>query len=311
MRVLWRILKGSLSFFYYLYQLIEYLFKVMHNLFKSSLGFYMSRVAIAQMISSDNVMENLHQVEKLCLLAKNSEASLLILPENFAFMGKQETQKLALAEKMGDGPIQQRISNLASRHKLWVIAGTIPINTDSARVSSSSMVFNDDGLCVAHYNKIHLFDVKISDSESYQESQTIEPGNDAVVVDTPVGKIGLSICYDLRFPELYHHLILKGAEILSIPSAFTAITGRAHWEILLCARAIENLAYVLAPNQGGKHANGRSTYGHSMIVEPWGKVVIEKQTGAGIIAADVDLARLRRLRKDFPCNEHHKFKVIL
>lgn len=188
---------------------------------------------------------------------------------------------------------------------MWVIAGTLPLKGLQDRVKTSCLVFDDEGRCAARYDKIHLFDVRVSEQEAHQESATIERGDEVVVVDTPVGRVGLTVCYDLRFPELYRQLVLRGAELFTVPSAFTAVTGVAHWEVLLRARAIENLCYVIAPNQGGLHENGRQTYGHSMIVEPWGKVVAQQENGVGMLTADIDLQRLQQLRRQFPCNDHH------
>ncbi len=172
------------------------------------------------------------------------------------------------------------------------------------RVRASTLVYNEEGQCVARYDKIHLFDVNILGQESYQESKTIEPGHQLVVVDTPFGHIGLSICYDLRFPELYRTLIQKHAQIIVVPSAFTAKTGAAHWEVLIKARAIENLCYILAANQGGQHQNGRVTYGHSMVVDPWGNTLGELETGEGMLIVDLDLKKVMRLRHEFPCIAH-------
>lgn len=265
----------------------------------------MSRVALLQMVSSATIKDNLSVLEPFFLQAREEGAELLVLPENFAFMGRDELEKLIIAEDYGQGEIQRVVSALAKRYGIWVIAGTIPLKNKSKRVSSSCLVYDNKGSCVARYDKIHLFDVRVSAEEAHQESLTIERGNTLVVVDTPVGRVGLSICYDLRFPELYHQLVLQGAQLLAIPAAFTAVTGVAHWEILLRARAIENLCYVLAPNQGGTHTNGRNTYGHSMIVEPWGNILNEHQSGPGIIFADIDLQRLHQLRLQFPCNNHH------
>ena len=265
----------------------------------------MSRVAVVQMVSTADVKQNLQQLEPYFIKARQEQVELLVLPENFAFMGMNETDKLEVAEKFGEGEIQQTIGNLAKRNGIWVIAGTIPIKASNNRVKASCIVYDSKGARVAHYNKIHLFDVRVSEAESHQESQTTERGDELVVVDTPVGRVGLSVCYDLRFPELFHQLEQKGAEIFTVPSAFTAVTGIAHWEVLLRSRAIENLCYVLAPNQGGTHVNGRHTYGHSMIVEPWGKRLAEHKNGAGMVIADIDLKRLHTLRRDFPCNEHH------
>ncbi len=265
----------------------------------------MPRVAVVQMVSSADVKENLHQLEPFFIKAREEQAELVVLPENFAFMGMKETDKLKVAEEYGQGEIQQSISQLAKRYGIWVIAGTIPVKATKNRVKACCLVYDSKGVCVAHYNKIHLFDVRVSECEAHQESLAIERGDELVVVDTPVGRVGLSVCYDLRFPELYQQLVKKGAELFTVPSAFTAVTGLAHWDVLLRARAIENLCYVLAPNQGGQHANGRHTYGHTMIVEPWGKVLAEHKNGAGIVFADIDLQRLRTLRRDFPCNDHH------
>lgn len=268
----------------------------------------MAKIALIQLVSSTKVAENLRQIEELMIQAREEQAELVVLPENCAFMGRCDTDKLAIAEQEGDGPIQTAISGMAKKSGLWVVAGTCPIKPSKkmpARVRASCMVYDNLGRSVARYDKIHLFDVQVSKSEIHKESLTTEPGKNLVVVDTPVGKIGLTVCYDLRFPELYHQLRVKGAQILSVPSAFTKLTGQAHWDILLRARAIENLCYVLAPNQGGHHENGRDTYGHSMIVEPWGSVLAQKEQGAGIITADVDLSRLEQIRQHFPCVDHH------
>lgn len=268
----------------------------------------MMQVAVVQMVSSANSEENLATLNKLLAQASALGVKLLVLPENFAFMGLHEKDKLIGAEAFGSGKIQQTISKLANQYAMWVIAGTqfIASPTPSQkRVRASSLVYDDQGKCVARYDKIHLFDVRVSQHEAHRESQTIEPGNQLEVVDTPFGKIGLSVCYDLRFPELYRQLVKKGAEIIVIPSAFTFITGMAHWEVLIRARAIENLCYVLAPNQGGTHDNGRKTYGHSMIVDPWGKILNELEYGAGVVDAEIDLKYLHQLREQFPCNEHH------
>jgi nitrilase len=269
----------------------------------------MARVSLVQMISSANVAENLQQAEQLLVQAREDGAQLVLLPENFAFMGRKETDKLYVGEVYGQGPIQEKISSLAKHLGLWIIAGTMPIKANNSKVRASCLVYDDQGLCAARYDKIHLFDVSVSAQESYKESTTIERGEDLVVVDTPIGKIGLTVCYDLRFPELYQQLSNKGAELFTVPSAFTAVTGLAHWEILLRARAIENLSYVLAANQGGKHENGRATYGHSMIIEPWGGVLAQKAEGAAIVTANIDLQGLHQLRKKFPTVDHHVLKV--
>ncbi len=265
----------------------------------------MSRVALVQMVSSAQVAENMQQVEQLIAKAHQEAASLVVLPENFAFMGHQEQDKCRIAEVDGEGPIQHKISSLAKKYKVWIVAGTIPIKGEGTKVRASSLVYDEQGVKVARYDKIHLFDVQVSEHESHHESHSIERGHEVVVIDTPVGRLGLTVCYDLRFAELYQRLNSKGAQLFTVPSAFTAVTGLAHWEVLLRARAIENLCYVLAANQGGAHENGRHTFGHSMIVEPWGKVLAQKDAGVGVVTADIDLARLVQLRKQFPCGEHH------
>lgn len=265
----------------------------------------MSKVALLQMVSSANIEENLKLVELFMIEAREAQAELVVLPENYAFMGINETDKLDMAEFEGQGPIQDTMRRLAKKLGLWVIAGTMPIKSNGSKVRASCMVYDDKGLTAARYDKIHLFDVRVSEHEAHQESLLIERGNELVVVSTPVGKIGLTVCYDLRFPELFQKLIEAGAELITVPSAFTAATGIAHWEVLLRARAIENLCYIIAPNQGGQHENGRQTYGHSMVVEPWGKIIAQKDTGIGMLAVDIELQHLQKLRKQFPCIAHH------
>lgn len=264
----------------------------------------MAKAGLVQMLSGASLQNNLHSLLPIFAQAQEQQVKLLVLPENFAMMGMKETDKLQSAEAFGQGKTQEFIQTLAKKFGIWVIAGTIPIQSSSSRVKASSMVYDDQGQCVARYDKIHLFDVEIPGKETYHESSAIEAGNDPVVVDTPIGRVGLSVCYDLRFPELYRALVLKGAEILVAPSAFTQATGAAHWEVLLRARAIENLCYVLAPNQGGQHENGRCTYGHSMMVDPWGKVIANQLMSLGLITAEIDLAYLRTLRQVFPCLQH-------
>ncbi|GAB4269547.1 MAG: carbon-nitrogen hydrolase family protein [Methylomicrobium sp.] len=268
----------------------------------------MSKCAAIQMASSPNVGANLLEAEKLIGEAVNAGAQLVVLPENFALMGEHETDKLAVKEAQGTGPIQDFLATTALKYKIWIVGGTIPLTGDDGnRVRASSLVYNDRGECVARYDKIHLFDVSVPDTEEeYRESNSIEPGHEPVVVDTPFGKLGLSVCYDLRFPELYRRLVAQGAEILLVPSAFTAQTGAAHWEVLLRARAIENLCYVIAPNQGGFHINGRKTFGHSMIVDPWGLILACHNTGSGFVCVDIERERLEKVRSAFPVLQHRK-----
>lgn len=265
----------------------------------------MPSVALVQLTTTKNLNQNLNIIGEQIKAAAQAGAALVILPENCVMMGDASFRLSSIAEKKGSGPIQSELSRLARHYGIWLIAGTVPTQAQGGRVRASSLVFDDRGELVSTYDKIHLFDVIVPEGESHQESQHIEPGSLVVTVDTPVGCLGLSVCYDLRFPELYRQLVLKGAEIFTVPAAFTAITGQAHWEILLRARAIENLCYVLAPNQCGHHENGRHTYGRSMIIDPWGKKIASLEDEVGMLTAEIELSYLRTLRKDFPCNEHH------
>lgn len=265
------------------------------------------KAAVVQMVSNADVVENLSNVGKWMAYAKQTGASLVVLPENFSFIGRSESEKLNVAEEYQCGEIQQTVAKLAKAHGLWVIAGTIAIKSSShvKKIKSASIVFDDKGQIVTRYDKIHLFDVWVGESESYLESAIIYPGSTPVVVDTPIGKVGLSVCYDLRFPELYQRLREMGATVFSIPAAFTATTGLAHWQVLLRARAIENLCYVLAANQGGVHDGGRATYGHSMIIEPWGEIKAQASVGPACINAEIDIEKLNLKRQQFPCQNHH------
>ena len=268
----------------------------------------MSVVAAVQMASGPNVKANLEEAEKLIKTAVQQDAELVVLPENFAIMGLSEMDKVAIAETAGEGPIQQFLSQQASKHGVWIVGGTIPLESGVAgKVYSTSLLYNDSGEMVARYDKLHLFDVLLEDSnESYNESETIESGDDIVVVDTPFGKLGMAVCYDLRFPELFRAMADVGMEMCVLPSAFTSLTGRAHWESLLRARAIENLCYMVAPDQGGYHKNGRETYGDSMIVDPWGVVLNRLPHGTGVVVTDIDLEKLRKTRQNFPALQHKR-----
>mgnify|MGYP001826859324 FL=1 len=268
----------------------------------------MSVVAAVQMASGPNVKANLEEAEKLIKTAVQQDAELVVLPENFAIMGLSEMDKVAIAETVGEGPIQQFLSQQANKHGVWIVGGTIPLeSTVTGKVYSASLLYNDNGDVVARYDKIHLFDVVLEDSkESYNESETIESGDDIVVVDTPFGKLGMAVCYDLRFPELFRAMADVGMEVCVLPSAFTSLTGRAHWESLLRARAIENLCYMVAPDQGGYHKNGRETYGDSMIIDPWGVVLNRLPHGTGVVVSDIDLEKLRKTRKNFPALQHKR-----
>ncbi|MGD8484907.1 MAG: carbon-nitrogen hydrolase family protein, partial [Thioalkalispiraceae bacterium] len=243
----------------------------------------MTRLAAIQMASGPNVSANLTEAERLIDSAAGAGARLIVLPENFAYVGMQEADKVKIREQQGSGVIQDFLSSQAKKHGIWLVGGTIPLQaSDETRIRAACLVYNDQGELVARYDKVHLFDVQVPDSnETYNESETIEPGNEAVVIDTPFGRLGLAICYDLRFPELFRRMVDEGVELIALPSAFTAITGAAHWETLVRARAIENLSYLIASAQGGYHVNGRETYGNSMIVDPWGRILDRQPTGSG------------------------------
>ena len=264
------------------------------------------QIAAIQMNSTPVVADNLATAGRLLTEAADAGAVLAALPENFAIMGAKETDKLAHAETFGRGPIQDWLAATAQKLGLWIVAGTVPVAVegDPGRVWAASLVFDASGAQVSRYDKIHLFDVDVpsASGERYRESRTIARGaaDGFAVVDTPAGKLGLSVCYDLRFPELYRELAGRGAEILCVPAAFTAKTGLAHWEILLRARAIENQCYVLAPGETGTHAGGRQTWGHSMIVGPWGEVLAGVEAGDGIATAATDIPALHALRAGFP-----------
>ena len=223
---------------------------------------------------------------------------MVLLPEYFPVLSSDESVKLHVAETAGAGPVQDRLAALARDESVWLVAGTIPIKTgDPEHVRNTCLVFDDRGRQVARYDKIHLFNLSLG-AESFCESRTIEPGSERVAVETPVGRVALSVCYDLRFPELYRRLL--PFDVLCMPAAFTATTGRAHWEVLLRARAIENQCYVLAAGQGGTHPGGRRTHGHSMIVDPWGEVLDLLPEGPGVVIADIDTDRLQQVRRDLP-----------
>jgi len=264
------------------------------------------KVAAVQMTSGADVADNLDTARALLEEAQGAAVDLAVLPENFAFMGLRDADKLAIGEAEGQGPIQDFLAATARRLKMWIIAGTIPLKVPGdARVAAASLVFDARGTSVGRYDKIHLFDVEIPErSEKYRESANMAPGTTPRVVDTPVGRVGLAVCYDVRFPELFRNLSAGGAELFVLPSAFTAPTGRAHWETLLRARAIENLAYVIAPAQSGFHPNGRETYGDTMIVDYWGRILARLPRGRGCVTADIDLARQAEVRRSFPALTH-------
>jgi nitrilase len=266
--------------------------------------------AAIQLASGSNVNANLLETERLVEAAVDKGAKLVVLPENFAFMGQSCADMLPLCEAEGNGPLQEFLSRLAARLKIWLVGGTVPLEArDNAKVRAACLVYDDTGRQVARYDKMHLFDVHIAESgEDYAESDDIEAGDTVRVIDTPFGKLGLAVCYDLRFPELFRAMLDQGVEIITLPAAFTAITGRAHWEALLRARAIENLCYVVASAQGGFHVNGRETHGHSMVIDPWGSVLSVHPRGDGAAIAQIDVNLLRQTRRNFPCIEHRRLR---
>ncbi|MDV2081429.1 carbon-nitrogen hydrolase family protein [Burkholderia pseudomallei] len=259
-------------------------------------------VAALQMVSTPDRERNLAEAGRLIADAAASGARLVLLPEYFCFMGHQDTDKLALAEAYRDGPIQRFLAERAKAHGIWVIGGTLPLKApEPSRVLNTTLVFDPQGREAARYDKIHLFNFEKGD-ESFDEARTIRPGDAVRTFDAPFGRVGLSVCYDLRFPELYRRM--GDCAMIVVPSAFTYTTGRAHWETLLRARAVENQCYVLAAAQGGKHENGRRTWGRSMLVDPWGKIVAVRDEGAGVVAGEIDPARIADVRQSLPAWRH-------
>jgi deaminated glutathione amidase len=267
------------------------------------------RVAAIQMVSAPEVEANLAAAGRLIAQAASEGAQLVALPEYFCILGRHETDKVKVREKDastpgGGGPIQSFLSEAAARNKVWLVGGTIPVECDDpARVRSACLVFDAGGRRVARYDKIHLF-AFTKGSESYDETRTMQPGDTPVVVESPFGRLGLSVCYDVRFPELYR--TKEPIDMWLVPSAFTATTGAAHWELLLRARAVENLCYVVAPAQGGTHPNGRRTHGHTMIVGPWGDVLAEQPEGEAVVIADLDHERIAEVRGSLPALDNRR-----
>jgi deaminated glutathione amidase len=262
----------------------------------------MFRVAAIQMASGPHVAANLQEAERLIALAAATGARIVALPEYFAILGMKETDKVAVREPDGRGPIQDFLAAQARRHRVWIVGGSVPLESAiEGKVRNSCLVYDQDGERVARYDKIHLFGFEMG-QERYSEERTIEPGNRVCVVDSPFGRIGISVCYDLRFPELYR--AMGEVDLIMVPSAFTETTGKAHWETLVRARAIENLAYVVAPAQGGYHVNGRETHGHTMIVDPWGVVLDRLPRGSGVVVAGVNPTYQAKIRKSLPALAH-------
>ncbi|WP_119155211.1 carbon-nitrogen hydrolase family protein [Caldimonas tepidiphila] len=270
------------------------------------------KIAALQMVSGSSPEHNLDTAERLVAEAAAAGAALVALPEYFCFMGRRDTDKLALAERLeAPGPIQRRLADAARRHGVWVIGGTLPLATDDpARVRNSTLVFDPQGAQVARYDKIHLFRYD-QGSERYDEGRVLEAGAEPVAFDAEVAgqrlRIGLAVCYDLRFPELFRALMRPPCDLLVLPSAFTHGTGQAHWELLLRARAVENQCYVLAPAQGGVHDSGRRTWGHSLVAGPWGELLAQREAdGEGVVMAELDPARLAEVRRQLPALEHRR-----
>ncbi|CAM2144757.1 MULTISPECIES: carbon-nitrogen hydrolase family protein [Paraburkholderia] len=263
------------------------------------------RVAALQMVSTPDPARNLAEAERLIADAAAQGAQLVLLPEYFCFMGHKDTDKLAIREAYGDGPIQRFLADAAQRHGVWIIGGTLPLKApEETRVLNTTLVFDPSGAERARYDKIHLFNFE-KGAESFDEARTIRPGTEVQTFDAPFGRVGLSVCYDLRFPELYRRMGgPDGCALMVVPSAFTYTTGRAHWEILLRARATENQCYVLAAAQGGTHENGRRTWGHSMLIDPWGEVVDVLDENPGVVIGNLDLDRIAAVRASLPAWRH-------
>ena len=267
----------------------------------------MNRVAAIQMTSGADVGANLREAGRLIAIAARAGAQLVVLPENFACMPKADTDRSAVSEPDGRGPIQDFLAEQARTNKILLVGGTVPIKTaDGTRARATCLLHDERGDRIARYDKIHLFDVRLPNGEHYHESRTTEPGTDIVAVDTPIGRLGLAVCYDLRFPELFRALLDRGVEIVALPSAFTSHTGRAHWDVLVRARAVENFVYMAASAQWGTHANGRQTHGDSMIVNPWGEVLDRLPQGTGYAIAEIDRSEQAQLRSSLPSIEHRR-----
>ncbi|NWB89541.1 carbon-nitrogen hydrolase family protein [Pseudomonas agarici] len=267
--------------------------------------------SVIQMVSQNDVLANLAQARALLERAVEGGARLAVLPENFAAMGRRDVAAIGRAEALGEGPILPWLKQTARDLRLWIVAGTLPlppVDQPQAKVNACSLLVDEQGETVARYDKLHLFDVDVADNRGrYRESDDYAQGSRVVVADTPVGRLGLSVCYDLRFPELYSELRLAGAELITAPSAFTAVTGAAHWHILIRARAIETQCYVLAAAQGGIHPGPRETFGHTAIVDPWGRIVAEQDQGEAMLLGQRDSTEQASIRARMPVASHRLF----
>ncbi|TBV14544.1 carbon-nitrogen hydrolase family protein [Stutzerimonas kirkiae] len=270
-------------------------------------------LAVIQMVTQADVRANLAEAGRLLAQAAANGAGLAVLPENFAAMGHSDMPALARAEALGQGPILPWLKRTARDLRLWIVAGTLPLPPDGqpqGKPNACSLLIDEHGEQVARYDKLHLFDVDVQDERGrYRESDDYAPGHELVLADTPFGRLGMTVCYDLRFPELYTALRLAGAELISAPAAFTALTGAAHWQMLIRARAIETQCYVLAAAQGGEHPGGRMTYGHAAIIDPWGRVLHELEQGPGVLLARRDSAGQGNIRQRMPVTGHRRFSV--
>jgi predicted amidohydrolase len=267
----------------------------------------MVRIAAVQMVSGPELGPNLEAADRLVAAAATQGAKLIVLPENFYLIGNHEGDKVKLREKDGDGAIQRFLSATAEHHGVWLLGGTVPlVSSSESRIRSASLLYDDTGRRVARYDKMHVFRFDGGGAEVYDESRTVEPGEAPVAVDSPFGRIALSVCYDVRFPELYRSL--APFDVITVPSAFTVPTGIAHWETLMRARAIENQAYVVAPAQGGTHPGGRRTYGHSMIVDPWGEVLGVRVHDEGVVLAEIDSDRIQQVRAQLPALDNRRLR---
>jgi nitrilase len=264
------------------------------------------KIAAVQTVASPDVGRNLDRAAALIDEAARAGAHLVALPEYFCLMGYRDSDKVAHAETPGNGPVQSFLAQQARGHGLWLIGGTLPLIAPAPdRALNACCVYGPDGSLAAHYDKIHLFRFE-TDKESYDEARVLEAGSQPVTVQAGALRVGLSVCYDLRFPELYRALCAPPCDVISVPAAFTYTTGRAHWELLLRARAVENQCYVLAAAQGGQHENGRRTWGHSMIVDPWGEVLAVRPEGEGVVVAEFDPKRIETVRRQLPVLQHRR-----
>ncbi|MDX1303807.1 carbon-nitrogen hydrolase family protein [Photobacterium sp.] len=269
----------------------------------------MAKVGVVQMNSGSDPEVNLHKLKKKLKGLQLQGARLVLTPENTLVFGSQQDYQRH-AERLGEGPLQTELAAMAKQLGIWLLIGSMPIRQPDGAMTATTLLFDDQGQCQAHYNKLHMFDVEVADQHhSYRESDTFKAGDEVKVVSTPFGNIGLSICYDVRFPQLYTALREQGADIIVIPAAFTKVTGKAHWDVLLRARAVETQCWVIAAAQWGEHNEGRETWGHSMIIDPWGQIVACQQQGTGVLTADIDLGLNQTIRTNMPLDQHARFSV--